>query len=89
LIIAVRVPPEEVPVAAYVKPAGRVSVIVTPVAVSVAFDALATWIWKLATPPSPMVAVEVVFVMLRPAAQPVTVTVAGVEVDPDPAFVEV
>jgi hypothetical protein len=35
-----------------------------------------------------MVAVEVVFVIESPAAQPVTVTLAGVLVEPEPAFVE-
>jgi hypothetical protein len=72
-----------------VKPAGRVSVIVTPVAVSVALAALVTVIVNVAAPPRATDEVEVVFVIERLPVQPVTATVAGVLVEPEPAFVEV
>jgi hypothetical protein len=71
-----------------VKPAGRVSLIVTPVAVSVAFALLVAVIVNVAAPPRATDAVEVVLVIERLPVQPVTVTVAAELVEPEPAFVE-
>jgi hypothetical protein len=89
LLVAVRVPvPPEVP-EAKVKPVGRVSLIVTPVAVAVALTLFVTVIVNDAAPPRATDEVEVVFVIGSDGVQPVTVTVAGLDVEPDPAFVEV
>jgi hypothetical protein len=89
LTVAVRVPPLTVPMAAKVKPVGSVSVTCTPVAVAVAFAEFATAIVNVAVPPSATVEVEVVLVIEREALQPVTVTDAGLLVEPEPPFVEV
>jgi hypothetical protein len=62
---------------------------VTPVAVAVALALLVTVIVNEAAPPRATDAVEVVFVIESDAVQPVTVTVAGVLVEPEPPFVEV
>jgi len=61
----------------------------TPVAVAVALALFVTVIVNDAAPPRATDEVEVVFVIESDGGQPVTVTVAGLVVEPDPAFVEV